>query len=118
MIVKTAGDDVASALGLSDYKQDALVRRFDRICSTELPRVMREAEISLVADLARHSNTTEGAVVRACSPRARLERFRVLVRRQHVLRDQREVSKKSFAVKCPELLELLRAAICKKVYIT
>jgi len=111
MIVKTAGDDVASALGLSDYKQDALVRRFDRICSTELPRVMREAEISLVADLARHSNTTEGAVVRACSPRARLERFRVLVRRQHVLRDQREVSKKSFAVKCPELLELLRAAV-------
>ena len=111
MLVKTAGDGVASALGLSDYQQDALVRRFDLICSTKLPRAMREAEISLVADLTRRANTTDTAVARACSSRARLERFRVIVRKQHVLRDERLVTARKFSEKCPEVLELLRAAV-------
>jgi hypothetical protein len=54
---------------------------------------------------------TDADIARACSPRAQLARYRRIVETQHLLRDERLVTKKRFEETCPEVLELLRAAV-------
>ena len=85
LIVKMPGGaDVGAELGLSTAQMNGIVSRFDMICSESLPAAMRDAEASIIADLARRSNLTDDAIVRACSSRAQLARYRRVVKDQHV----------------------------------
>ena len=85
LIVKMPGGaDVGAELGLSEAQMNGVVRRFDKVCSESLPAAMRDAEASIIADLARRSKLTDAAIVRACSSRAALARFRRIVKDQHV----------------------------------
>mmetsp|Transcript_924 Transcript_924/g.2586 ORF Transcript_924/g.2586 Transcript_924/m.2586 type:complete len:1158 (-) Transcript_924:51-3524(-) len=111
MIVKAAGEEAARELGISVSAAD--MRRFDNACADGGPlvREMREAEISLIADLSKRANVTQADIARVCSPRALLARYRRSVQRQHTLRDERLVTKQRFETNCPEVLDLLRAAV-------
>jgi len=85
MIVKLPGGDaIGQQLGMSKSEMNGLQRRFDKICSESLPAAMREAEVSILADLKRRGNLTDAAIARACSPRAQLERYRRIINQQHV----------------------------------
>jgi hypothetical protein len=85
LIVKMPGGaDVGAELGLSTAQMNKIVRRFDTVCSDLLPAAMRDAEASIIADLARRSNLTNDAIVRSCSSRAQLARYRRTVKDQHV----------------------------------
>jgi len=54
---------------------------------------------------------SDAVIARACSTRARRERFRRLAQQQHVRRDGRQVTKQKLEDLCPGLLEMLRAAV-------
>ena len=85
LIVKMPGGaDVGAELGLSTAQMNGIVSRFDTICSESLPAAMRDAEASIIADLARRSDLPDDAIVRACSSRAQLARYRRVVKDQHV----------------------------------
>jgi len=111
LLVKVGGGEWGAELGMSVAQVDRLVCRFDKVCSEELPAAMRAAEVSLVTGLARRASVTEVDVARACSPRARLARYREMVKQDHVLRDDRLVTSRKLHERYPEMLELLRAAV-------
>jgi SpoVK/Ycf46/Vps4 family AAA+-type ATPase len=118
IVVKTAGDEVARELGLR--VADEVVQRFDAACSADGPlaTAMRDAELSLITDLSKRNSMTDADIRRACSPAAQLARYRSTVKRQHMLRDDRLVTKTKFEEAYPEVLELLRAAVAANTNVT
>ena len=108
--VKAGGVDFARTLGISTYRAEQVVQRYDQLCQVTLPAMMLEAEGNVIHRLATKAGKSDGEV-RAAAAKAILREFRKLVGVHGVLKETRQATHEKLATTYPELVDALREIV-------